>query len=181
MEQKRIVLKNKRFAILLVSSFIIMTLIVYGASVSSYEFAKTDERGRVQANSTRTEIQERALTISVADIFLNNFLLGLPLILPIFGFIWFGRILINTGLTLGVLAYSFNVSPATYLLGAYIPIGFIETLAYSILSAESIMILHSIIKQNLRQRLKQRTWKHFLLYFFLLLFGAILEIIIIHG
>lgn len=181
MEQKRTLLKNKSFAILMVSSFIIMTIIVYGSSVLSYEFAKTDERGRVQANNTRIEIQERALTISALDIFLNNFLLGLPLILPVFGFIWFGRILINTGLTLGVLAYSFNVSPATYLIGAYIPIGFIETLAYSVLSAEGIMVLHSVIKQNLKHRLRKKTWKHLLLYFLLLLFGAILEIIIIRS
>jgi len=172
-------LTSNPFLILLISSFIIMTLITYGAARSSYTFAQSNERGRIQANNTRIEIQQKALTINVQDIFINNFLLGLPLIIPGFGFVFFGKILINTGLTLGVLAYSFNISPELYLLGSYIPIGIIEMIAFSSMSAESIMLVHSVVQRNFRERLKQKTWKHFLLFTLLLLFGAILEIVII--
>jgi hypothetical protein len=158
-----------------------MTVIVYASAVSSYEYALVSERGKIQANNTRIEIQERGQTITALDLFLNNFLLGVPLVLPIFGFLWFGRILINTGLTLGVLAYSYNVTPATYLFMAYIPIGFIETLAYSMLSTESFLILHAVLKKKLKLRLRYATWKALLLYIALLTFGAVLEIIIIHS
>jgi hypothetical protein len=158
-----------------------MTVIVYGSAVSSYEYALVSERGKIQANNTWQEIQARVQTITALDLFLNNFLLGLPLAIPIFGFLWFGRILINTGLTLGVLAYSFNVTPATYLLTAYLPIGFIETLAYSILSTESFMVLHAMFKKKLKLRLRCATWKVLLLYVALLMFGAIIEHIIIHS
>jgi len=158
-----------------------MTLIVYASAVSSYEYALISERGRTQANNTYQEIQTRRQTITALDLFLNNSLLGLPLAVPIFGFLWFGKILINTGLTLGVLAFSFNVTPATYLLASYMPIGFIETLAYSILSTESFMLLHATFKKKLRLRLRHATWKALTLYTMLLLFGAVIEILIIRS
>ena len=172
---------GKRFLILIVCAFIVFTVIVYASAVSSYEYAQVSERGKIQANNTRMEIQARGQIITAPEIFLNNFLLGFPLIAPIFGFIWFGRILINTGLTLGVLAYSYNVTPATYLLAAYIPIGIIETYAYSILTAESMMLLQAIYKKTLKERLRHFTWASLLLYTLLLAFGAVLEIIIIHS
>jgi hypothetical protein len=181
LKQKKPKYFSKRFIILLVCTFIVMTVIVYASAVSSYEYALVSERGQIQANNTRQEIQARGQTITALELFLNNFLLGIPLVLPVFGFLWFGRILINTGLTLGVLAYSFNVTPATYLLAAYLPIGFIETLAYSILSTESFMFLHATFKKKLRLRLRCATWKVLLLYVALLMFGAIMEYMIIHS
>lgn len=170
---------NKQFTTLVVSAFTVITLVMYASANLSYNHALTSETGQANANQTREQIDSTRQTITAQYIFLNNFVVSIPLLIPIFGFLWFGRILINTGITIGSLAYSYHVSPLTYIVGAYIPIGIIESFAYSLLITESLMLLHAVLRKRLRWRLKTQVWKTLLLYLGLLGAGAILEMAII--
>lgn len=153
---------------------------MYASATISYDHAVTSEQGEAIANQTRQQIEATRQTITVQYIFFNNLIVSIPLIIPVFGFLWFGRILINTGVTIGSLAFSYHVTPLTCMIGAYIPIGIIEAFAYSLLIAESLMIIRMVLKKRLRYRFRHKTWKSLLLYAGLLALGAIMEMAIIN-
>jgi len=59
------------------------------------------------------------------------------------------------------------------------PVGILEYSAYILALAESIMLVYSIFKKELKKRLVIHTWKTLTAVAFLLLIGAIVEAFLI--
>lgn len=133
------------------------------------------------ANQTQTQVNNIRQTVSPQSIFLNNFFVSISAILPVAGLILFGRVWFNTGQTIGQLAYSYGMSPISYVIGVYIPVGTIESMAYSVIIAESLFLTYALSKGTILERLKHETWKSLLLYIALLAVAAIIEARLING
>ena len=127
------------------------------------------------ASQTQQHINTVRQTITPQSIFLNNFLVSIPAIIPVAGPILFGRVWFNTGQTIGQLAYSYGVSPLSYLIGVYVPVGIIESLAYSVIITESLFLTFALAKGTIKERLKDQTWKSLILYAALLAIAAVVE------
>ena len=128
-----------------------------------------------------TQINNIRQTVTPLSIFVNNFLVSILAIVPIGGLIFFGRVWINTGQTIGQLAYSYHVSPLIYVIGVYIPVGTIENMAYSVIIAESLFLTYALAKGTFFERLKYQTWKSLILYIVLLAIAATVEATLITG
>jgi uncharacterized membrane protein SpoIIM required for sporulation len=127
------------------------------------------------ASQTQQHVNAVRHNITPQSIFLNNFFVSIPVIIPVAGLILFGRVWINTGQALGQLAYSYGVSPLLYVINVYVPVGIIESLAYSVIIAESLFLTFALAKGTLKERLKNQTWKSLILYVVLLAIAATVE------
>ncbi len=133
------------------------------------------------ANQTQQHINTLRQTITPQSIFLNNFLVSFFAILPVAGIILFGRIWINTAQTIGQLAYSYGISPLRYVIGVYVPVGTIESLAYSVIITEGLFLTYALKEENFVERLRTQTWKSLILYVVLLAIAATIEAALIKG
>lgn len=133
------------------------------------------------ANQTQQHINSIRQNITPESIFLNNFLVSIPALVPVAGIIIFGRVWINTGQTIGQLAYAYNVSPSLYVIGVYVPVGTIESLAYSVITAEGLFLTYALTKGSFLDRLKKQTWKSLIFYVALLAIAAVVEAALING
>jgi small-conductance mechanosensitive channel len=127
------------------------------------------------ASQTQQHINKIRQAITPQSIFLNNFLVSVPAIIPVAGPILFGRVWINTGQTIGQLAHSYGVPPLPYVIGVYVPVGIIESMAYSVIITESLFLTFALGKGTIKERLKNQTWKSLILYIALLAIAAIVE------
>jgi hypothetical protein len=73
------------------------------------------------------------------------------------------------------------MSPLQYVIGVYIPVGTIESLAYSVIITEGLFLTYELAKGNFMERLRKQTWKSFLLYLALLAIAATIEAALIKG
>jgi uncharacterized membrane protein SpoIIM required for sporulation len=163
---------------LLTKTYLLVVLLVFlGLAVMTYAVA--DEAYLTTtpkvANQTQQHINAIRSNITPQGIFLNNFLVSIPAIVPIAGLILFGRVWINTGQAIGQLAYSYGMSPLRYVIGVYVPVGTIESLAYSVIIAEGLFLTFALAKGTIMERLKNQTWKSLILYVALLAIAAIVE------
>ena len=133
------------------------------------------------ANQTQTQISTIRQSVTPQSIFLNNFIASFLAVVPVAGIIIFGRVWITTSQTIGQLAYSYHVSPFLYVIGVYIPVGTIESMAYSVVAAEGLFLTYALFKGNILERLRKQTWKSLILYFALLAAAAIVEATLIRG
>jgi uncharacterized membrane protein SpoIIM required for sporulation len=155
----------------------VVLLVFLGLAVMTYAFADQAYLTTTPkvANQTQQHINAIRHNITPQIIFLNNFLVSIPAIVPIAGLILFGRVWINTGQAIGQLAYSYGMSPLRYVIGVYVPVGTIESLAYSVIIAESLFLTFALAKGTFIERLKNQTWKSLILYVALLAVAAIVE------
>ncbi len=157
---------------LLVILLVFLGLAAMTFAIASHTYATTTPR---IANQTQQQVNKIRQNITPQSIFLNNFLVSIPAIVPIAGLIIFGRVWINTGQAIGQLAYSYNLSSSLYVIGVYLPVGTIESLAYSVIIAESLFLTYALVKGTFIERLKNQTWKSLLLYVVLLAIAATVE------
>jgi uncharacterized membrane protein SpoIIM required for sporulation len=163
---------------LLTKTYLLVVLLVFlGLAVMTYAFADQAYLTTTPkvANQTQQHINAVRRNITPQGIFLNNFLVSIPAIVPIAGLILFGRVWINTGQAIGQLAYSYGMSPLSYVIGVYVPVGTIESLAYSVIIAEGLFLTFALAKGTFIERLKNQTWKSLILYVALLAVAAIVE------
>jgi hypothetical protein len=66
-------------------------------------------------------------------------------------------------------------------IGVYIPVGTIESLAYSVIIAEGLLLTWALKKGTFIERLKKQTWKSLILYVALLAIAAVIEAALIKG
>ena len=163
---------------LLTKTYLLVVLLVFlGLAVMTYALADQAYSTTTPkvANQTQQHVNAIRRTITPQTIFLNNFLVSIPAIIPVAGLILFGRVWINTGQAIGQLAYSYGVSPFLYVSGVYVPVGIIESMAYSVIIAESLFLTYALAKGTVIERLKNQTWKSLILYVALLAIAAIVE------
>lgn len=162
---------------------LVFLLVFFALAITTYALAEQAYLTTTPtvANQTQQQINNLRENITPQSIFFNNLLVSVLAIVPIAGIILFGRVWINTGQTIGQLAYSYGVSPLAYVIGVYIPVGILETSAYSVLIAESIFLTYALKQGTFVERLKNQTWKSFLLYLALLAIAATVEAAMING
>jgi hypothetical protein len=73
------------------------------------------------------------------------------------------------------------VSPLSYVIGVYVPVGIIESLAYSVIIAESLFLTFALAKGTSMKRLKNQTWKSLIVYIALLAIAATVEAALIRA
>jgi len=128
------------------------------------------------AEQIATEVENLIATATWTDIFLNNFLLTLITFIPAFGIFFSVYVQFNTGYAFGALAQVHHVNNLQItLLTLVTPVGILEYSAYILALAESITLVYSTYKKELKKRLVTHTWKTFIFVALLLLIGAIIE------
>jgi len=158
---------------LLISAIIIFSTLLLSSFVG---FSASPE----EAQQIATEVENLASTTTWADIFLNNFLLTLVAFTPFFGILFEVFVQFNTGYAFGALAQHYHVNNLQVTLFTLVtPVGILEYSAYILALAESIMLVYSIFKKELKKRLVIHTWKTLTAVAFLLLIGAIVEAFLI--
>jgi len=163
-------LLTKTYLLVLLLVFLVLAMMTYAVAEQAY--LTTTPKA---ASQTQQHINTVRQTITPQSIFLNNFLVSIPAIIPVAGPILFGRVWINTGQTIGQLAYSYGVSPLLYVIGVYVPVGIIESMAYSVIITESLFLTLALGKGTIKERLKHQTWKSLILYVALLAIAAVVE------
>jgi len=165
---------SKNFTcILIISAAIILSTLL----LSSFIGFNTPTE---EAEQITQEIKKLTATTTWTDIFLNNFLLTLVTFTPVFGIPFAIYVQFSTGYALGALAQTYHVNNVqiTLLLLAT-PVGILEYSAYILALAESIIIVYSIYKKELKKRLVTHTWKTLTTVMLLLLIGAVVEAFLI--
>jgi len=133
------------------------------------------------ANQTQTQVITIRQTVTPESIFLNNFKESILSVVPLAGIILFGRVWLNTSRAIGQLAYAYHTSPFLYVIGVYLPVGTIESTAYSVIVTEGLFLTYALFKGDIVERLKKQTWKSILLYLALLAIAATVEAALIKG
>jgi hypothetical protein len=161
---------SKTYLLVVILVFLSLAAMTYATAELSYltTTPKAASQAQQQVNSIRQ-------TVTPQSIFSNNFLVSFSAIVPVGGLILFGRVWIDTGQTIGQLSYSYGISPLLYVAGDYVPVGIIESSAYSVIIAENIFLTIALAKGTLTERLKKQTWKSLILYVALLAIAATVE------
>ena len=166
---------TRGFVIALIVVFIVFYAVMYASSVVAFNNSFMPA-GAAAANQTYQNIVSIRQTATWTSIFTNNFEVSIALIIPILGLVFFGLVMWNTGLTVGQLAYATGFTPLAYLIGITIPIGLIETTAYTVLGAEATYLAYLYFtKKNAKTRLLHQSWKTLILYLIILASAATLE------
>jgi len=133
-----------------------------------------------EAEQITQEVENLAATLTWTNIFLNNFLLTLVTFIPVFGIPFAVYVQFNTGYAFGALAQTlyetYHVNNIQIILLTLLsPVGILEYSAYILALTESIILVYSIYKKELKKRLVTYTWKTFIFVALLLLVGALIE------
>jgi len=132
------------------------------------------------AQQIATELENLASTTTWTDIFLNNFLLTLIAFIPVFGILFEVFVQFNTGYAFGAVAQIYHVNNIrAVLITLATPVGLLEYSAYILALTESLIMLYSIYKKELKKRLVTHTWKTLIAVASLLLIGAVVEAFLI--
>ena len=171
-------------AAFLTRTYVLVVLLVFLAlAVGTYATAEQAylTTTPAAANQTQQQINTIRQSATPESIFENNFLVSIPAIVPAAGLFFFGLTWFNTGQSIGQLAYYTGIPPSVYVLGVYIPVGTVESLAYSVIIAETLFLTYALIKGTIVARLKSETWKSLILYVVLLAVAATVEALLIKG
>jgi len=163
-------LLTKTYVLVVLLAFLVLAVMTYAFADQAY--LTTTPR---VANQTQQHVNTIRQSITPQSIFLNNFLVSIPAIVPVGGLVLFGRVWINTGQVIGQLARSYGESPLTYVIGVYLPVGIIESLAYSVILSENLFLTFALAKGTVIERLKNQSWKSLILYVALLAVAAVVE------
>jgi len=156
--------------------FLVLAVTTYALAQEAYMTATPKV-----ANQTQQQINNIRQSATALGIFVNNFLVSIAAVIPVAGLILFGNVWLHTGTVIGQLAYSNHVSPLLYVIGVYIPVGTIESLAYSVILAEGLFLTYALAKGTVKERLRNQTWKSLILYAVLLAVAAMVESTLITG
>jgi hypothetical protein len=113
-------------------------------------------------------------------------MVSIPMVIPVVGVLFFYLVIWhNTATAIGLLAVASNTSATSYAL-ADVTLAFPEVLAYIILFAEMLYVTFLAIYYwqdwtELKDRVREESWKTFLFYVLLLFVSAIIEVIIIES
>jgi hypothetical protein len=164
---------TKGFILCWILSFAILVGSLYFWANQSYETTLPQV-----ANKTEAEIEVQRETLTVPSVFLNNLSLSLYLLVPLCGLIPFFYIWYNTAKVIGLLALAYQIPPITYVLLLTFLV-FFEFAAYATLMAENIYLIFLLLSRSGKasERLRESSWKSFILYLILLLLGAITEVL----
>lgn len=92
---------------------------------------------------------------SALDIFLNNFVISLIMVVPALGIIIGGWIVYNTGLIVSSFASLEGVNVALFLVLPIITIyGILEFIGYGTMMSEGVLLLYAIRKKSIKSELK---------------------------
>jgi len=163
---------------LLTKTYLLVVLLVFlSLALMTYAFAEQAYLTATPsiANQTQQQVNTIRQTVTPQSIFLHNLVASIPAIVPIGGLVVFGRVWINSAQTIGQLSFSYGMSPLIYVIGVYVPVGTIESLAYSVIIAENLFLTYALAKGTLTERLKHQTWKSIILYVVLLAIAATVE------
>jgi len=158
---------------LIISAIIILSTLLLSSFVGFY--APPED-----AQQLASEIKNLAATTTWLDIFINNFRLTLITFIPGFGIFFAVFVQFSTGYAFGAVAQTLyethhvNNLQIT-LLSLVTPVGILEYSAYILALAESITLVYSIYKKELKKRLVTHTWKTLTAVALLLLIGAVVE------
>lgn len=167
------------FVYTLVIVFFALYAVTYYSSVQAYN-SSFSPAGATVAKQTYQSVLQIRQTATWENIFLNNFKVSIPLIIPAFGLLDFFEVDWNTGQTIGMLAAVTGYRPLAYLIGISIPVAILETLAYAVLAAEILYVtVLGLAEKDVKGRLLHGTWKSFILYLALLFVAAYMEAFLI--
>ncbi len=134
---------KKRVIIVLIFTFTLYSLLYIASTIP----LSSEEADLLMKEAE--EIFKQRFTI--IDIFLNNFLISLIMLIPVAGPIVGGYIIFTTGRLLGALSVSTGFPPILLISLTIITIyGLIEFLAYGTAFTESILFTYSIFKKKTR-------------------------------
>jgi len=160
--------KSFIFALFISAALIFSTLLL--SSFQGYAAPPED------VDQIATQIENLRATTRWTDIFLNNFRLTLVTFIPVFGIFFAVFVQFNTGYIAGALAQTVHVNNVQVILIALAsPVGVLEYSAYIFALAESMIIVYSTYKKELKKRLVNHTWKTLTIVVLLLLIGAVVE------
>jgi len=161
---------TRGFMLSLIFSFTLLVGVLYVSANQAYMYGSAED-----AEQTREWLETQRQTITMQDIFINNFMISIPMILPAIGLVPFYIAWQNTGQAVGLLSLAYNIHPSIYI-GNLIVLGFTEILAYTFLSAENIYVTAlAILKQGAKERITQQSWKTLIIYLILLFISAATE------
>ncbi len=119
------------------------------------------------------------MVVQTLDILRNNLGIAIWEIIPGFGWFIFFAATMGTGQTLSALAIASNIPSVFIIITLFLsPHAWVELLAYAVAITESFLIVYSLFGRRLRKE-GRRALASLGLMFFLLLFGAILEVVVI--
>lgn len=161
---------SKGFTLILIFSFAFLIGAFYLVGNHAYLTATFD-----QANQTRQQIETERPTVTAQSIFVNNLRVSISLFVPAIGIVPFAIVWSNTAVLVGLLAKAYGISPATYVLYLTV-LAFPEMAAYTFALAENLYVtILALSKTGAKERIVTNSWKSFIIYFFLLIVGAITE------
>jgi len=161
---------TRGFMLSLIFSFTLLVGVLYVSANQAYIYGSAEA-----ANQTREWLETERQTITIQSIFVNNFIISIPMIIPAVGLVPFYIAWQNTGQVIGLLSLAYNVHPSIYI-GNLIMLGFTEILAYTFLSAENIYVtMLALLKAGAKERITQQSWKTLIIYLILLFLSAATE------
>jgi len=165
---------DRRFLIILFFSFAFLVGYLLVVSNQTYVSASIQT-----ANETRQIIEMERSTVTAQEMFINNLMVSISLVVPLIGLVPFIIVWHNSATVIGLLSKAYAVPPAAYIANLVV-LAFPEILAYTILMAENIYVAGlALFRAGAKQRLVAHSWKSLILYFFLLWIGAITEVMYI--
>lgn len=165
---------TKGYTVLLFLCFFFLVILLCVFATQGYMTGSLEE-----ANLTRQEIETRRPRNTATSIFINNFVLTVPLVAPLIGIVPFLVVWHNTGVVVGLLSKAYGVHPVNYVLSLAV-LGGIEILAYTFALAENVYVSTlALTRSGAKQRIIMDSWRTAILYLVFLLVGAIVEVILI--
>jgi len=129
-----------------------------------------------QAQQIIIEFEKELGDFTALNFFSHNLQITLISFIPILGSAWMLLVQYSTGYIFGAIAkaYGMNVFSLILLtLGS--PTGLLEYSAYVLTLSESFIIVYSIVKKKVKERLSKQTWKTLFIVIGFLAIGAIVE------
>jgi len=170
--------KNSYFSQSFVLALIISAILILATLLlSSFEGFNAPPEVAEQIDR---EIKNLRATETWVGIFLHNFGLTLVTFIPVFGILFAIFVQFSSGYAIGALSQVYHVNNVQVILIALAsPVGILEYSAYILALAESIIIVYSAYKKELKKRLANHAWKTLIIVALLLLIGALIEASII--
>jgi len=167
---------NREFLTAMIIVFIFLVFSLYVTANNTYKTSTMET-----ANQTLQEIEAQRQTVTAFDIFINNMLISLSMLVPAVGLAPFLLAWINTGQTIGLLSLATGIPPLQYVSNIVI-LAFPEILAYTVIMSENLLLTYkTLTRTGAKERLTAQTWKSIILYVLLLIIGAVTEAVMIAG
>jgi drug/metabolite transporter (DMT)-like permease len=163
---------SRGFIVAFILSFLLLlgTMLFWANETASLNLTR-------QASQQENQVESERETDTVQSIFLNNFFISVPMVVPVLGVILFFATWHTTAYVVGLLAVASNVSATSYVLALF-QVGFVEIFAYALLLSESlyVTVLLAFDFDGFKKRVIKQSWKTFLFYVLILFIAAVIEV-----